>query len=56
MKALLVFLLLLPAAAALAQSGQPATGAYGPFPASASQRAKVIVRDNAGNLIQLFAK
>jgi catechol 2,3-dioxygenase-like lactoylglutathione lyase family enzyme len=30
--------------------------AYGPYPASATQRANVIVRDNAGNLIQLFGK
>jgi catechol 2,3-dioxygenase-like lactoylglutathione lyase family enzyme len=28
--------------------------AYGPFPARANQRANVIIRDNAGNLIQLF--
>ena len=28
--------------------------AYGPFPANGTQRANVIVRDNAGNLIQLF--
>ena len=28
--------------------------AFGPFPASATQRANVIVRDNAGNLIQFF--
>lgn len=30
--------------------------AYGPFPAQGRQRANVIIRDNAGNLIQLFAK
>jgi catechol 2,3-dioxygenase-like lactoylglutathione lyase family enzyme len=30
--------------------------AYGPFPARGDQRANVIVRDNAGNLIQLFAR
>jgi len=30
--------------------------AYGPFPARENQRANVIVRDNAGNLIQFFAK
>ena len=28
--------------------------AYGPFPARADQRANVIIRDNAGNLIQIF--
>jgi hypothetical protein len=28
----------------------------GPFPKSATQRANVIVRDNAGNLIQFFGK
>jgi len=28
--------------------------AFGPFPARAGQRANVIIRDNAGNLIQLF--
>ena len=28
--------------------------AMGPFPARANQRANVIIRDNAGNLIQLF--
>lgn len=28
--------------------------AFGPFPPQADQRANVIVRDNAGNLIQLF--
>jgi catechol 2,3-dioxygenase-like lactoylglutathione lyase family enzyme len=34
-----------------------ATGAqiaYGPYPAKDGQRANVIVRDNAGNLLQLF--
>jgi catechol 2,3-dioxygenase-like lactoylglutathione lyase family enzyme len=30
--------------------------AYGPFPARAGQRANVIVRDNAGTLIQFFGK
>jgi catechol 2,3-dioxygenase-like lactoylglutathione lyase family enzyme len=30
--------------------------AMGPFPASGDQRANVIIRDNSGNLIQLFAK
>ena len=30
--------------------------AMGPFPKSATQRANVIVRDNAGNLIQFFGK
>jgi catechol 2,3-dioxygenase-like lactoylglutathione lyase family enzyme len=30
--------------------------AFGPFPRSATQRANVIVRDNAGNLIQFFGK
>jgi catechol 2,3-dioxygenase-like lactoylglutathione lyase family enzyme len=29
--------------------------AFGPFPARANQRANVIIRDNAGNLIQFFA-
>jgi hypothetical protein len=28
--------------------------AYGPYPASATQRANVIIKDNAGNLIQIF--
>lgn len=28
--------------------------AYGPYPASADQRANVIIRDNEGNLLQLF--
>ncbi|HEU5219749.1 MAG TPA: VOC family protein [Gemmatimonadales bacterium] len=28
--------------------------AYGPYPASKDQRANVIIRDNAGNLIQIF--
>jgi len=28
--------------------------AFGPFPARPGQRANVIVRDNAGNLIQFF--
>ncbi len=30
--------------------------AMGPFPANGDQRANVIIRDNSGNLIQLFAK
>ena len=30
--------------------------AYGPYPAKPDQRANVIVRDNAGNLIQLFGQ
>jgi catechol 2,3-dioxygenase-like lactoylglutathione lyase family enzyme len=30
--------------------------AMGPFPARDGQRANVIIRDNAGNLIQLFGK
>jgi catechol 2,3-dioxygenase-like lactoylglutathione lyase family enzyme len=30
--------------------------AFGPFPARANQRANVIIRDNAGNLIQIFGK
>ena len=30
--------------------------AYGPYPKSASQRANVIIRDNAGNLIQFFGR
>jgi catechol 2,3-dioxygenase-like lactoylglutathione lyase family enzyme len=30
--------------------------AYGPYPASTTQRANAIVKDNAGNLIQLFGK
>jgi len=30
--------------------------AYGPFPARSDQKANVIIRDNAGNLIQLFGK
>ena len=30
--------------------------AFGPFPASDSQRANVILRDNAGNLLQLFGR
>ena len=29
---------------------------YGPFPATAEQRANVVIRDNAGNLIQLFER
>jgi catechol 2,3-dioxygenase-like lactoylglutathione lyase family enzyme len=30
--------------------------AYGPFPPREGQRANAIIRDNAGNLIQLFAR
>jgi catechol 2,3-dioxygenase-like lactoylglutathione lyase family enzyme len=30
------------------------TFAYGPFPAHDKQRANVVIRDNAGNLIQIF--
>ncbi|HET7217132.1 MAG TPA: VOC family protein [Vicinamibacterales bacterium] len=30
--------------------------AYGPFPARPGQRANVIIRDNAGNLIQFFGR
>ena len=30
--------------------------AYGPFPESAGQRANVLIRDNAGNLIQIFGE
>jgi catechol 2,3-dioxygenase-like lactoylglutathione lyase family enzyme len=30
--------------------------AFGPYPAKADQRANVIIRDNAGNLIQFFGK
>ncbi|HEV8148261.1 MAG TPA: VOC family protein [Bryobacteraceae bacterium] len=30
--------------------------AYGPYPARSNQRANVIVRDNAGNLLQFFGK
>jgi methylmalonyl-CoA/ethylmalonyl-CoA epimerase len=30
--------------------------AMGPFPAQGEQRANVIIRDNAGNLLQLFAR
>jgi catechol 2,3-dioxygenase-like lactoylglutathione lyase family enzyme len=30
--------------------------AFGPFPASNTQRANLIVRDNAGNLIQIFGE
>ena len=38
----------------LAARGVPI--AFGPFPAQANQRANAIIRDNAGNLIQLFEK
>ncbi len=30
--------------------------AFGPYPAKAGQRANVIIKDNAGNLIQLFGR
>jgi len=30
--------------------------AFGPFPASNSQRANLILRDNAGNLVQIFGE
>jgi catechol 2,3-dioxygenase-like lactoylglutathione lyase family enzyme len=30
--------------------------AYGPYPRQGTQRANAIIRDNAGNLIQLFGK
>jgi len=30
--------------------------AFGPYPATAHQRANVIIKDNAGNLIQLFGR
>jgi hypothetical protein len=30
--------------------------AMGPFPARAGQRANVIIRDNAGNLLQFFGR
>jgi len=30
--------------------------AYGPYPKQGAQRANAIIRDNAGNLIQLFGK
>lgn len=30
--------------------------AFGPFPARGDQPANVLIRDNASNLIQLFAK
>jgi len=30
--------------------------AFGPFPATADQRANIIIRDNSGNLIQFFGK
>ena len=38
----------------LAARGVPV--AFGPFPAQANQRANAIIRDNAGNLIQLFQR
>jgi hypothetical protein len=38
----------------LAARGVPV--AFGPFPAQPNQRANAIIRDNAGNLIQLFGK
>ena len=30
--------------------------AFGPFPATENQRANVLIRDNSGNLIQLFGR
>ena len=30
--------------------------AFGPFPARPNQRANVIIRDNAGNLMQFFGQ
>ena len=30
--------------------------AFGPFPASSQQRANLLIRDNAGNLIQIFGE
>jgi catechol 2,3-dioxygenase-like lactoylglutathione lyase family enzyme len=30
--------------------------AFGPYPASATQRANVIIQDNSGNLIQIFGR
>ena len=30
--------------------------AFGPFPARPNQRANMIVKDNAGNLIQIFGR
>ena len=30
--------------------------AFGPFPATSTQRANVIIRDNSGNLIQIFGE
>ena len=30
--------------------------AFGPFPARPNQRANVLIKDNAGNLIQIFGK
>ena len=38
----------------LAERGVPV--AFGPFPAQGNQRANAIIRDNAGNLIQLFER
>jgi catechol 2,3-dioxygenase-like lactoylglutathione lyase family enzyme len=38
----------------LAARGVPV--AFGPFPAQANQRANAIIRDNAGNLIQIFER
>jgi catechol 2,3-dioxygenase-like lactoylglutathione lyase family enzyme len=40
--------------ARLAARGVPV--AFGPFPAQGNQRANAIIRDNAGNLIQLFQR
>ena len=43
--------------AALARfASQGVKPAYGPFPAKDGQRANFIVRDNTGNLIQVFGK
>jgi catechol 2,3-dioxygenase-like lactoylglutathione lyase family enzyme len=36
--------------------GRGASIAFGPFPASSSQNANVIFRDNSGNLLQLIAR
>jgi catechol 2,3-dioxygenase-like lactoylglutathione lyase family enzyme len=41
-------------AAALRARGVPI--AFGPFPARSGQRANLIIRDNAGNLIQFFGR
>ena len=52
-------LVLLVLAAAPPMAPRQARGAeiaFGPFPARDGQRANLIVRDNAGNLIQFFGK